>query len=157
MSITVGQLEDRFAAFMRLHRRTMHRYFQSVGMFNGHPHLLFHIRRQPGITPRELAAHMKLSAATVTVSVQRLETAGLVRREDDQKDRRVTHLYLTNEGMRMDEACSHGRDFLMDTVYKDFTDQEVATLYALLDKMTVNLQMGYKTLEGKDECHETLA
>ncbi len=151
MPITVGQLEDRFAAFMRLHRRTMHRYFQSIGMFNGHPHLLFHIHRQPGITQGELAGHMDLAPATIAVSVRRLEAAGLVARQDDPKDKRITHLYLTPEGEQMDEACRHGRDFLMDTVYKDFTDDEVATLYALMEKMTANLQAGYEQLDRKED------
>ncbi len=144
--IDTGRLEDRFAAFMRLHRRTMHRYFQSIGMFNGHPHLLFHLRRRPGITPKELAEHMELAPATVAVSIRRLETAGLVHRQGDDKDGRVTHLFLTPAGVEMDEACRRGREFLIDSLYKGLSPAEQDTLYDLLGKMSDNLQAAYESL-----------
>lgn len=156
--IETGRLEDRFAAFMRLHRRTMRRYFQSIGMFNGHPHLLFLLRRCPGITPKELAEHMELAPATVAVSVRRLEAAGLVHRQGDDKDGRVTHLFLTPAGVEMDEACRRGRDFLIESLYKGLSPAEQDTLYDLLGKMSDNLQAAYDSLPEirKDEQSETL-
>lgn len=144
--IDIGRLEDRLACFFRLRRRTMQRYFQSIGMFNGHPHLLFHIRRQPGITQKELADHMEIAPATVAVSIRRLESAGLVQRQGDDKDKRVVHLYLTDKGVEMDEQCRRGRDFMMNTLYQGLTPEEQDTLYTLLGKMHQNLQAGYDTL-----------
>ena len=148
--VNVERLEDRFAQFTRLRRRTMHRYFQSIGMFNGHPHLLFHIRRQPGITPKELAACTELTPATVAVSVKRLEAAGLICRQGDDKDKRVTHLFLTDKGVEMDEACRQGRQFLIDNVYQGLSDDEADLLYELLGRLSVNLQAGYDTLPPID-------
>lgn len=150
-TIDTGRLEDRFATFMRLHRRTMQRYFQSIGMFNGHPHLLFHIRHCPGITPKELAEHMEVAPATIAVSVRRLESAGLVRRKGDDKDGRVTHLFLTDAGVEMDEACRHGRDFLIASMYKGLTPSEQNILYDLLGKMSDNLQAAYESLPGTEQ------
>lgn len=153
--LSVGELEDRLAAFMRQHRRTMHRYFCSIGMFNGHPHMLFLLRRQPGITQKELARCLEISPASVTTSIRRLEAAGLVRREGDPRDGRVIHLYLTPEGEAMDTACAKGRDFMMDTLYRGLSRQELDTLYTLLDKMITNLQTAAAALpelpQGKDE------
>lgn len=152
--ITAGMVEDRLAGFMRQHRRTAHRYFCSIGMFNGHPHMLFHLRRHPGITPKELAERMEISPASVAVSVRRMESAGLVRREGDEKDGRVTHLYLTSAGEEMDTACAHGRDFMIDTLYEGLSEEELATLYTLLSKMTANLQAAADTLPdiaGKED------
>ena len=151
----IGAVEDRLAAFMRQHRRTMHRYFCSIGLFNGHPAMLFHLRRQPGITQKELAARLEISPASVATSVRRLESAGLVRREGDPADGRVSHLYLTPEGEEMDAACARGRDFLIDTLYQGLTPEETDTLYVVLEKMTANLQAAAATLPepplGKDE------
>lgn len=134
--ITTGQVEDRLFRFMRTHRNTMHRYFQSIGMFNGHPHMLIHLRRHPGLTQRQLAETMNISPASVTISIKRLEAAGLVRRE---KQGRQMHLYLTPEGEAMDAACARGRDFMIAHLYQGMTEEEQATLYALLGKMTDNL------------------
>ena len=149
--ITIQELEARFARFMRIHHKTMHRYFQSIGMFNGHPHMLFHIRRTPGITQKELAEHMEISPASVAISIRRLESASLIRRERDEKDGRVMHLYLTPVGEEMDRACAKGKEFLMNTAYRGFTAEEQNALAALLQKMTLNLQEACDTLAVKGE------
>lgn len=149
--VDVGRLEDRLAAFMRLRHRTMHRYFQSIGMFNGHPHLLFHIRRDPGITPKALAEQMEIAPATVAISVKRLETAGLVRREGDPQDGRVTHLFLTPAGEDMDEACRRGRQFLMNSLYQGLSHEEQSTLFTLLGKMSENLQEACEALPPTEQ------
>lgn len=77
-TVSAGELEDRLALFMRTHRRAMHRYFQSVGMFNGHPHMLFHLAHSPGLSQKELAQRMEISPASVAISIRRLESAGLI-------------------------------------------------------------------------------
>ncbi len=135
--ITAEQVEKRLFCFIHSHRNTMHRYFQSIGMFNGHPHMLFHLRRHPGITQRELAALLDISPASVTISIKRLEAAGLVRRK---KQGRQMHLYLTDEGNAMDAACARGRDFMIEHLYQGLTEEELSTLHTLLEKMTDNLQ-----------------
>lgn len=150
-TVSSGELEDRLALFIRTHRRAMHRYFQSVGMFNGHPHMLFHLAHTPGISQKELAQRMEISPASVAISIRRLESAGLIRRQRDARDARVWHLYLTPQGERMDAACARGRDFMIDTLYRDFTPQEQQELYRLLDKMIVNLQAGCETLPPEKE------
>ena len=135
--ITAAAVEGRLMGFIRTHRATMRRYFHSIGMFNGHPHMLFHLRRRPGMTQKELAAAMDISPASVAVSVKRLEAAGLVRRE---KQGHESRLHLTAEGEAMDAACARGRDFMIAHVYNGLTDGELATLDKLLTKMTANLQ-----------------
>ena len=153
-AVDTGELEDRFAQFIRCHRRTMRRYFQSVGMFNGHPYMLMVVRRHPGITQKELAAQMEISPPSVAISVRRLEGAGLITRQTDPHDRRATRLYLTPAGEEMDAACARGRDFLIDTQYRGLTPAEQATLYDLLGKMMDNLQTAATALpeppDGKD-------
>ena len=69
--LTIAQVEDRLAAFMRLRGQTMRRYFYNIGLFNGHPAMLFHIARQPGVTQTEIAQRMEISKASVAVSVRR--------------------------------------------------------------------------------------
>ncbi len=152
--IFLEEVEDRVAAFMRLRRHTMRRYFFNIGLFNGHPAMLFHVARAPGITQSEIAQQLEISKASVAVSVKRMESAGLLRREVDPSDRRVTHLYLTPAGEEMDAACARGREFMMDSLYHGLTDEELHTLYTLIGKLHINLQVAHDTLpaaDGKDE------
>lgn len=51
-------------------------------------------------TVTELAERLQLAQSTVTELVRRAETAGLIEREQSQRDARVAHLRLTSEGER---------------------------------------------------------
>lgn len=55
----------------------------------------------PSRTVGSLAAHLKLSAPTVTGIVDRLEEAGLVERRRDKSDRRVVEVVATERGRRL--------------------------------------------------------
>ncbi len=54
----------------------------------------------------DLAAHMGVTAATMSLSIDRLERKGYVVRLKDAKDRRRVHVRLTGAGVRMREASS---------------------------------------------------
>jgi DNA-binding MarR family transcriptional regulator len=66
--------------------------------------LLMMIKGAPGgdeqSTVTELADRMQLAQSTVTELVRRAEGAGLIEREQSQRDARVAHLRLTSEGER---------------------------------------------------------
>src|SRR5436305_13543976 len=51
-------------------------------------------------TVTELSERMQLAQSTVTELVRRAESAGLIEREQSQRDARVAHLRLTAEGDR---------------------------------------------------------
>jgi DNA-binding MarR family transcriptional regulator len=66
--------------------------------------LLMMIKGAPGgdeqSTVTELAERLQLAQSTVTELVRRAEAAGLIEREQSQRDARVAHLRLTEEGDR---------------------------------------------------------
>jgi DNA-binding MarR family transcriptional regulator len=66
--------------------------------------LLMMIKGAPGgdeqSTVTELSERLQLAQSTVTELVRRAEGAGLVEREQSQRDARVAHLRLTPEGER---------------------------------------------------------
>lgn len=148
------QLDAKTMHFLHLHKETMRRFFQSKGMFNGHPHLLFFIRNNKGITQRELAQMMNIAPATVAISVRRLETAGLVSRVRDERDGRVFHLYLTEKGEEIDDRCRQGKAFLIERLYEGFTDEEEEQLSLLMEKMIRNLEEAYRSIPDAAENEE---
>lgn len=48
--------------------------------------------------PREIAQSLRITSGTLTTMIDRLETAGLVQRQPNPKDRRSILLALTDEG-----------------------------------------------------------
>ncbi|WP_328477212.1 MarR family transcriptional regulator [Actinoplanes sp. NBC_00393] len=64
---------------------------------------LWQIRARPGITVRELADELQLKPNNASALVTAMVNDGLLRREPDQRDRRVVRLHTTDEaGDRID-------------------------------------------------------
>jgi DNA-binding MarR family transcriptional regulator len=68
--------------------------------------ILDHLDEIEPTTVMELAAHMGVTAATMSISIDRLERKGYAMRVKDPKDRRRVHVRLTTAGVRVREASS---------------------------------------------------
>ncbi len=145
------KVDNRLHTFLHTHRNTLRQYFQSCGMFNGHPMLLFHLHHHPGMTQKALAQSLGVAAPTLSVSIRRFEAAGLVERRADEQDARLSRLYLTPLGEEMDERCAKGRDFLIEAQFDGFSEEDLATLDRLLERMTDNLNKAVETLAPSDD------
>ena len=77
--------------------RTLSRHQASV---------LDHLDETDPITLNSLASHMGVTAATMSLTMDRLEKKGYVIRLRDVADRRRVHLRLTSAGVRVREATS---------------------------------------------------
>jgi DNA-binding MarR family transcriptional regulator len=60
--------------------------------------VLFMIRDQPGVTGGMLSERFAVNPSTITGHVERLLKRDLIRREEDESDRRMQHNYLTEVG-----------------------------------------------------------
>lgn len=73
--------------------------------------LLLIMRDEPGVTGGVLAERFAVNPSTITGHVEKLLQRGLVRREEDDLDRRVQHNYLTEDGAdlvgRLERAAGH--------------------------------------------------
>jgi len=75
--------------------------------------VLFLLRETPGTSAGALAEELRVTPPTVTGLVDRLVRMGLVRREEDAKDRRLVRNVLTKRGEEtVGEVEREGRSFL---------------------------------------------
>lgn len=68
--------------------------------------ILDHLDELEPTTVMDLAGQMGVTAATMSLAIDRLERKGYVVRLKDAKDRRRVHVRLTSAGVRMREANS---------------------------------------------------
>lgn len=103
-----------FRAVIRAFLRTSEQLARDVGLTPRRYLLLLMIKGAPDgseqSTVTELAARLQLAQSTVTELVGRAERAGLVERERSEKDLRVAHLRLTEEGERRLARSVRGHD-----------------------------------------------
>ena len=115
-----------FRAGLRQFLRRSERVARQAGLTPQRYLLLLMIKGAPDgseqSTVTELAERLQLAQSTITELVRRAESAGLIDREQSQRDARVAHLRLTPDGdrrlmlafteleterMQLRDACSH--------------------------------------------------
>ena len=87
--------------FMKVDRHFMTKCFgqmQELGIYPGQIPVLGLVAKKDGLSQRVLAKILNIKPPTVNVSVQRLEKAGFLYKKPDEKDQRVTRIYLTEKG-----------------------------------------------------------
>ena len=78
------------------------RAWAELGLTTAQLRVMFLMLQQPGVTAGELAARLAVTPPTISGIVDRLVRLELVRREDDESDRRLVRNHLTNKG---DAVC----------------------------------------------------
>lgn len=68
--------------------------------------ILDHLSTDEAVSLAELAAHMGVTASTMSLAIDRLEGEGYVKRARDREDARRLRLLLTAKGQRIREAHS---------------------------------------------------
>ena len=86
--------------------------------------ILDHLDEIDPMTVNDLARHMGVTPATMSLAVDRLEHKGYVARARDAVDRRRVHVRLTSAGVRIREASSVLDPERVETLLARLTDVE---------------------------------
>lgn len=137
--------------FLHLLRKEAMRQ-NAVGLMGCQMPILTYIDRKPGCTQADLARKMFVSPASIAKSIDRLENSGLVTREVSQDSKRQYTLFLTENAKKALAESVKNMQAYDEKLFFDFSDQELATLNQLMDKLIFNV-----TGENKEITHETFA
>lgn len=86
--------------------------------------MLMNLHRHPGMSQHQLARKLLVGRSNITMLLPQLETRGLVRRENDIKDKRVMRLTLTTEGHKLLMEALHLYNELIEKVMAQSTPAE---------------------------------
>jgi len=86
-------------------------------------------------TPTELASELKISKPSVSAAIDRLETAGTIRKVDSDEDRRSYHLHLTQKGQVFSQAHDETHRHLAQFITRNLEAEEVRQLVRLVGKI----------------------
>lgn len=108
--------------------------------------MLMHLARNEGATQSELVKVTRMKAPTISVALRNMENEGLVTRVADGDDQRVTHVYITEKGRRVDEENLSRLLGAAEVMMKDVSEEEASAMMATLFKMRENLakELGVK-------------
>lgn len=85
-------------AAQALFQRSVMAELNGSGLTAGQPKVLDYLGLHDGSVQKSIAAGCQIDPATLTGLLNRMEEKGLIRRCNEQGDRRSLHVYLTDQG-----------------------------------------------------------
>src|SRR5262245_11566649 len=134
-TLTPLAVANRLAPALLKLARELRRESHVLGVTGGQVSLLIQIRKHRGIGVRGLASLERMSAASMSGYVDRLERAGLVQKTQDPNDKRRQGLSLTDEGERVLRSVKSRRTAWLAARLEQLEPEELAALDAAVEPL----------------------
>lgn len=92
------------------------------------------IQQSPGITQKEIAEHLDITAASVSVSISKMVRDTLVERVPDEVDGRVMRLHLGPRGQKLATAARQQQLELVADLLSGLPLEEQQTVVTLIER-----------------------
>lgn len=128
---------------MKIYHLYFTKVFKHLTDFGVHPGQIPLIRllgNEEGLSQRQISQKLHTRPPTVTVSLKRMENSGLIRKVPDERDQRVSHIYLTDKGMEIYQMTHKLADELERYIFRGFTESEKCLMRRLYAQMIENLE-----------------
>lgn len=137
--------EARYLAFLimeaaRLQRTVFDRRVRKIGFTRTQWMALRRVGDQPGVNQSELAELLEVEKATAGRVIDKLENFGWLERRQDDADRRVKRVYLTELGRRIHSEITPIAEAMVDEELAGLSAKERETLTDLLLNVKQRLQ-----------------
>ncbi|MFS0724160.1 MarR family winged helix-turn-helix transcriptional regulator [Paenibacillus sp. 1P07SE] len=140
-------LTSLMARTQKLFRHHVDSLIRAYDVYPGQPPLLMRLAGQDGQSQKELARHMQVQPATLTVMINRMTSNGLLERRPDARDQRVSRVYLTEKGRTAAVAVQEALGTLEEWSFARFSSTEKRLFRELLERMHSDLQ-GFREARG---------
>ncbi len=101
--------------------------------------IMRHLVRNNGCSQLDLVQATHLKAPTVSVGLKHMEEFGLVRRETDAMDMRVTRVFLTEAGLLHNELVYERLRDVDAELMRGFSEEETRQLLQYLERVRDNI------------------
>jgi MarR family transcriptional regulator, organic hydroperoxide resistance regulator len=123
----------------KAHRAAAQTNLAHIGLHPGQEMFLMQLWQQDGLTQSQLAEGLCVQPPTVHKMLSRMEASGLVRRETDAEDNRVSRVYLTAEGKALRQSVEQSWTAMETQTLRKLTTEERVLLRRLLLQVLTNL------------------
>jgi len=106
----------------------------------GQMSIIFYLFHHQGASQDELTKQLEVDKATITRSVKKLESAGILERKKDEQDQRINRITLTEAGYAIQSDLKKLTDQWQSILLKDFSDGELEQLMPLFEKLLKNVR-----------------
>lgn len=132
--------EMEFTRVIRMYYGRMQAQLAEVGIYRGQPPIMGLLYQHDGMSQKEMAGALNLSPATMTVTLKRMEKAGLVRREMDEHDQRILRVHLSEQGRQMWLKSADQIRAVTEELMEGFTPEEEQQMREYLYRIARNME-----------------
>lgn len=127
-------------SFMQTFMRTWSNLYEDTFLNHHQAGLLMFIDGKKRCKMSELAAELSLSPGAITQMVDSLVLQGFIERVDDEKDRRVVLVKLTEKAQNLINRVKRRRQMLLNEILSSLSRDEALTLITLISKLEQTLR-----------------
>ena len=133
----------------RMHKSLIDSRVKDIGIHRTQHRILMHLARE-GTLPsqKELADKLDITPAAVTLALKKIEHDGYIERSLG-KDTRFNEIKITDKGKNMVVLTRSLFSQADMSIFEGFSDSELDTYIACLEKMQMNIKKQLKLVEGK--------
>ena len=114
---------------------------KNIDAFNGaQGRILYILWQGDGVPISKLSKETGLAMNTLTSMLDRMEAAGLVRRDRGDHDRRKILIYLTDEAKALEQDYNAVTAEIESIYYKGFSSEEIDALEVYLRRVLTNVE-----------------
>lgn len=124
---------------MHLYVRRSMELIRDMNIQPGQGGLLWTLKNNDGVSQKKLAEKLGVKPPSITVMIKKLEAEGYLTKEQDEKDQRITRIYITSEGEKIAACMKEALEILGKEVFTDFKEEELILLRRLLLQIKDNL------------------
>lgn len=126
-------------ATQSLFQRSVMAELNGSGLTAGQPKVLDYLGRHDGSVQKAVAAGCQIDPATLTGLLNRMEEKGLIRRCNEDGNRRSLHVYLTEQGWAKQREVRQTMERQSEVVQAGLSEEQRAQLLDCLYKVCANM------------------
>lgn len=107
---------------------------------SSHGYILYMLSQKETMTMGEVSEAINRNKSTTTALIKKLQEVGLIQIEISKDDSRKKYISLTAKGKKFNTLTASISTQLLETCYRDFTEEEKKELVRLLLKMNKNIE-----------------
>ncbi len=128
-----------FSKLLRLRHSLVHLRMDNMELHRGQPPILHTLIKTNNISQKVLAEAMGVAPSTMTLSLNRMESAGLLRRTNDEVDQRVRRITITEKGRQVAGRMKDMMNSVEMATFEGITDDEIDMLSSIFERMLGNI------------------
>jgi DNA-binding MarR family transcriptional regulator len=117
------------------HKTALEKSMSEIGLHSGQVFVLLELWKSDGQRQVDLAARLNIAPPTVNKTLKGLIDGGFVIRTKVEDDARSTRIFLTQQGIDIEESVRTQWEQLEEQLLARLTDTEMLVLFQLLEKL----------------------